>query len=519
MKTLVLLFLLFPVSILNAQQAGIPDSTFSADGKLATAMPSPRNGTVKGVVIQPDGKVVLGGYSNNGNNTDFTIVRYHPNGVLDSSLNNTGILQMDFDSSEDVANAMSMDVSGEKIVIGGYMFNGATFDFALAQHNLDGTLDTTFGVHGKLTTSFGGTAFGNALAVQDDGKIILAGYSLQSTNEFALARYLPDGILDSAFGAGGKVLTGFAPGASIGRCIVIQPDGKIVVAGETANDSTFRWEIALARYHADGTLDSAFSDNGKINTASGNFDHNINAIGLQTDGKIVLAGYLGTSPSTNKFLLVRYHPNGTIDSTFGTDGFLTVPFGAQNNQASALLIQPDDKMIVGGNALVNGVNHFALMRFSADGTIDSTFGTNGKTAVSIGSNDGITAMAHDADWKIVTAGSAFHGAGFDFAAARYLNDSVPNTGMPLLHHLHLKLSPNPVLHSATLQFTLQREESVSIHLLDLNGKAIHSFFQHKRMRAGTHAAQLSFPQALTAGAYIILVSSPSGVDAVKAMKQ
>lgn len=519
MKTLgiTLLFFVFAISALEAQQAGSPDNTFDFDGKLSTIVRG-NNGTAKAIAVQTDGKILVAGYSSNSNNNDFTVARYDTDGSLDSSLNTTGMLHIDFNATDDFASGIAYRAADEKIIIGGYTFNGAGFEFALAQYNSDGTPDNNFGMNGKVTTALGATDFGKALAIQDDGKILLAGHSLQTSNEFAIVRYNTDGTLDSTFNTDGKVTTPFGANSAIATCMTIQPDNKIVIAGQVSNDSTLRWEIALARYHSDGSLDTSFDGDGQIINPNGNMDNTINAIALQSDGKIIVAGYAGTSPSNNNFLLARYHSDGRIDSSFGTNGFLITAFSAQNNQATALMVQPDDKIIAGGFASINSANDFTLARYDANGNLDNSFGTGGKVTTTFGTNDGMTGLAFDADWKIVAVGTAFNGAGFDFALARYLNDLNTATGNLSGVDYTISVSPNPAAGFTTLSFTLEVEETLSIQLIDMQGRAIDTFLSNKRMKAGSYSYRLLISEMLSTGAYCILLSSSSGKAAVKIVK-
>ena len=152
-----------------------------------------------------------------------------------------------------------------------------------------------------MTTDFGGSvdrAF--AMALQPDGKLVVAG---DSDANFALARYNSDGSLDAGFGTGGKVITSFG-GTDQASAVILQPDGKIVVAGQT--DTGVSIDFALARYMPDGSLDGAFGSGGRVTTNFiGNSDDLGSAVALQSDGKIVVGG-----TSDDNFALARYTPEG-----------------------------------------------------------------------------------------------------------------------------------------------------------------------------------------------------------------
>jgi len=212
----------------------------------------------------------------------------------------------------------------------------------------DGDLDVTFGNDGIVTTDFGGADEGRAVALQKDGKIVVAGvtaglYPLPS--DFAVARYNKDGNLDMSFGVGGKVINDFG-GNDEGLAVVLQKDGKIVVAGESDDD------FAIARYNTDGSLDLTFGTGGKVTTDFGGVDEG-RAVALQKDGKIVVAG-----ASDGDFAVARYNTDGSLDLTFGTGGKVINDFGG-NNQGFAVALQKDDKIVVAGILDVN----FAVVRY------------------------------------------------------------------------------------------------------------------------------------------------------------
>ncbi len=246
---------------------GTLDNSFSVDGKVTTAFGT-GNDRGNSVAIQPDGKIVVAGSSVNDNNYDFALARYNTDGTLDNSFNGDGKVTTDFGSGADQGYSVAIQPDG-KIIVAGYTDNGMDAEFALARYNTDGTLDNSFSVDGKVTTDFGtGEDGGNSVAIQPDGKILVAGASFNGTgHDFALARYNMDGTLDNSFSVDGKVTTAFGTDFNYGRSVAIQPDGKIVVAGSSINDHIL--DFALARYNTDGTLDNIFSVDGKATTAFG----------------------------------------------------------------------------------------------------------------------------------------------------------------------------------------------------------------------------------------------------------
>ncbi|HJZ23303.1 MAG TPA: hypothetical protein VJ201_02510, partial [Candidatus Babeliales bacterium] len=244
---------------------------------------------------------------------NFALARYTPTGILDSGFGSGGLVITDFGSFTDIGQSIAIQPDG-KIVVAGYTtaipnLNNFAIDpanFALARYTPTGTLDSGFGSGGIVITDFGSDDSGNSVAIQSDGKIIVAGSTASGPNlyNFALARYTPIGTLDSGFGSGGLVITDFGSFFDIGQSIAIQPDGKIVAAGYTASGPNPN-NFALARYTPTGILDSGFGSEGLVITDFGSFDIG-NSIAIQPDGKIVAAGYTGSGPNLINFALARY---------------------------------------------------------------------------------------------------------------------------------------------------------------------------------------------------------------------
>ncbi len=375
--------------------------------------------------LQPDGKIlVVGETSDNTFISDFLVARLNGDGTLDSTFGSNGIVTTSFSaSSHDVARDIVLQPDG-KFVVAGDTESAGTLDFALARYNSDGTLDSSFGTNGLVTTDFSGSIldFGNSIALQPDGKMIVAGFCCSS---FALARYNPDGTLDSSFGNNGIVTTDFPSGSTdSAQAIIIQPDGKILIGGQHYNGSNY--DFALARYNPDGTLDSNFGSGGLVTTTfPGNGSDVIFEMALLNDGRIVSAGYIASGGNLN-FGIARYNPDGTPDINFGSGGFITTDFpGNGQDIISAIAFQMDGKIIAAGetNSTVN--SDLALARYLPDGMLDSTFGNGGLVTTNLPANhsDYLYDMFLLPDGKIVGAGRTYNGANTDLVVARYFGAS------------------------------------------------------------------------------------------------
>jgi uncharacterized delta-60 repeat protein len=409
--------LLLPLGV-GAVGSGDLDTSFGGDGTVLTDFESGSSDAAYDLAIQPDGKIVVAGNSYGGfGGPDFALARYLPNGALDPSFGSYGSVHTDFEGgSLDEAYVLALRPDG-KIVVAGYSELSDRSVFALARYLPNGALDSGFGSHGTVHTDFGSgnAAFVLGLAVQPDGKIAVAGMSTASgSQDFALARYLPNGTLDATFNGDGTVLTDFGSGSrDWAYALALQPDGKIVVAG--VSNASGNDDFALARYLPNGTLDATFSGDGKVTTSFGSGGAGIAyALALQPDGKIVVAGGAYGSPD---MALARYLPNGTLDTTFNGDGKVITSFGSGSSAlALALALQPNGKIVVAGFS----DGDMALARYLPNGTLDTTFNGDGKVTTAIGSSGIANALAiQPRDGRLVAAGSSIASGSQDFALARY----------------------------------------------------------------------------------------------------
>lgn len=316
-------------------------------------------------------------------------------GNLDATFGEGGKVTTDFGASE-IAWAVAVQ-RDKKVVVAGHRWDPGPHDFVLARYTANGALDRGFGGDGKVTTDFGGDDGASDVAVQRDGKIVAVG---RASQDFALARYRPDGSLDATFGAGGKVLTGFQPGSyDVASAVRLQADGKIVAAGSSAS------EFALTRYLADGTLDPSFGSGGRVITPVSSADDHLFDVAVQPDRKLVAAGWSfeGGGPH---IALARYDQNGTLDPSFDGDGIVVASF---RSAAAHLLVQRDGKLLVAGLS--------ELVRFTADGRLDRSFGGDGRAQAA---EVGAFAAAIQPDGKILVIGTIAPGRfpTRDFGVAR-----------------------------------------------------------------------------------------------------
>ncbi len=401
------------------------DLNFGNSGKVITDVGGDLD-EASSIIIQPDGKIIVVGYSVSlaSFSDDFALVRYNSDGTIDQSFGNSGKVTTDFDTNFDFALSANLQTDGKIVVVG-----NTALGFAIVRYNSNGSLDTSFDNDGKSTITFN-NSFGNisgwTSAIQSDGKIIVAGSVKSASNyDFALARLNFNGSVDTSFGTNGRVTTSFGALRDEIRSIKIQPDGKIVAAGFASNGVNY--DFALARYNVNGLLDNSFDGDGKVLSPLGNGNDLAYSLAIQNDGKLLLAGQKFTGTDYD-FALARYNPNGSIDAQFGVSGSISTSFGSSNDCAYSVEIQQNGKIIASGYTGNMPNRNFALSRYDNNGFLDSTFNGTGKVISDFGSSDeAVSNLKLQPDGKIVVSGFRAiqnNGSTADFIVARYEGDNI-----------------------------------------------------------------------------------------------
>jgi uncharacterized delta-60 repeat protein len=428
------------------------DFNFGGGDGLVTTNFNNTTDEARAVAIQPDGKIVTVGTTHvSENDYDFSVARYNSDGSPDTTFGGgdgrvtTNIGGNYIDVAEDVA----IQPDGKILAVGHYAGN----DFVAVRYNPDGSLDDSFGGDGIVGHGISLADNGFAVAIQDDGKIVMAGHThtISSSNvNFCVMRMHPDGSLDNSFDGDGILTTDFFGNTDEAHAVAIQA-GKIVVAG-FAQVNGFNYDFALARYNPNGSLDNSFGGgDGKATTDFFGGDDGALSMVLQPDGKIVAAGAFYSAGQGYDFGLVRYLFNGDLDTSFDNDGLQAVNFvgGTATEVAYGVTRQPyDGKIVAVGYAPVGGVNDFALVRLNLNGSLDGSFGVGGKVNHDFGGGVALGyGVAVQADGKIVAAGTAYMGEpnSYDYALARYLSGNISNpTSTP---------APNVTPTSCPIQFS------------------------------------------------------------------
>ena len=409
---LVLSILLLALSASPASGAvgGDLDVSFGGDGIVTTPIGTGRD-FGGALAIDSQGRIVQGGTATTPTE-DFALARYAPgDGSLDGSFGTGGTVTTPIGSGEDLGAAMAIDGQG-RIVLAGSTYDpssGTNVDFAVARYNPDGSLDGTFGTGGKAVIAQSGQQGASDLAIDAQGRVVLVGEGL-------VVRLTPDGGLDGSFGTGGKVVEG--PGAAGGggaRAVAIDSQGRIVtVLPEFLGNPGW-----VSRYNPDGSLDGSFGAGGRASSQIGS------DLAIDSQGRIVVAGHVYSSADGSDMAgLARYNPDGSLDGSFGTGGRVTAVY---RGAVSSVTIDPKGRITFAGTTIADQV---AVVRVKGDGTLDTSFSTDGMvfTSISPGS-DAASELAIDSEGRIVVGGtSEAGGPSSDFAVARYIGDAPGGGG-------------------------------------------------------------------------------------------
>jgi uncharacterized delta-60 repeat protein len=354
------------------------------------------------VALQPDGKILTAGTSNYG----FAVNRYNNDGTLDRTFGSSGTVLRYF-GPYNLAYGLAIQPDG-RILIAGYQQNGTGADPGftvtplVVRLNQDGSPDSGFGSGGVAIVGQAPVESAKSIALQQDGKILVAGNrivpagAMRGPSQFAVSRLGPDGGLDPAFGSSGKITTSFNL-VDFLNTILLQSDGKLIAVGDSGADDTGETDgrsIAIARYNSDGSLDPGFGAGGRVVTSMPGGAVGYGAA-LQPDGKLIVTGANGS-----RLVLARYNPDGSLDQTFGTGGLVSPIEG----EGYSVAVGSDGKILVGGSASGGGVDDFAILRFSADGSPDAGFGTGGAAMMDVGLSAEGRAIAIEPGGRIIMAG-------------------------------------------------------------------------------------------------------------------
>jgi uncharacterized delta-60 repeat protein len=406
----------------NAQD-GAPDPSFGTNGLVSTYPNGNVNPDRQKVTVVSGDKIYQCYSVSNGTNNDFGLVRYNSDGTLDNTFDGDGIVRTDF-GGDDGATSMFIQADG-KIVVAGYSIVSGTGVFAVARYNTNGSLDNTFDTDGKVTTAIGTDDAAYSVSIQSNGRIVVGGRARIGTNYvFALTRYTTTGLLDNTFDTDGRVVTdiGNAAGVDAVYSLVVQNDSRIVAAGSSFDGTSITY-FALARYNTNGSLDNTFEYDGTVLTSlTANGNDAAYAVTVQTDGKIIAAGS-SFNGSNFDMGLVRYTSTGFLDNSFDGDGrvITNLPHNG-SEEINAIGQQSNGKILVAGytDYGFSTQRDFVAARYNADGSLDGSFGTSaGYTIIDFGGDD-VGYSLDSQGLNLIVGGTS----GTSLAIARLLNSSM-----------------------------------------------------------------------------------------------
>ncbi len=396
--------------------------------------------SAQAVALDPNGNIVLAGTAGS---SYSVLVRLQPNGVPDPSFGGGGIFGHDL--SVDLGDGLRalVRIAGNRYVGCGFFDSpGTARDFVVARFTSNGSLDSSFNGAGFAVTPFANSGPGeqcNGVAVQSDEMIVSVGYTHESgPSHVAITRHTASGQLDTGFGIGGKLninAAATANGYSEAKAVLVQPDGKILVAGFAFGPG--HSEFLLMRLNTNGTPDASFGTGGITRTAVGSSEDIANAMVRQPDGKIVLAGSTYAAGGQRDFALARYSVSGVLDPTFGTGGIVTTAIGPSDDYAYALVLMPWGRLVAAGSARTavgQSPTDFALAAYNADGGLDRYFGVAGKRIVDVSTtSDVVYGLTSDISgarlWAVGTASRSGMTPNQDFVAVELgLPDTIFRDG-------------------------------------------------------------------------------------------
>ncbi len=531
-------------------QTSMLDKTFGANGRAVTFIAGGDSTQDEGyaAAIQLDGKIVVAGLSIDSLARDaFAVARFNTNGTLDNTFGSGGTVRTFIaggDSSDDEGYAVAIQQDG-KIVAAGYSkdtVGGVShFAFALSRYDTNGKLDNAFGSGGTVRTFIsGGGLFdeGESIAIQPDGKIVVAGISrptvyssgnaIASGYDCGIARFNPDGTLDDTFGRKGSVqVTSIGGIPLLDNSLVLQPDGKIVVAGTSIDNATGYLYFSAARLNQDGSIDTTFGNGGvaAVSISSGNeTGDECYGIAVQPDGKIILVGTSYDSTNHGAFGIARLDSDGALDNSFGVGGSERIFIaGADSltNIAYSAAVQQDGKIVVAGKSGFLGPA-FSVVRLNRDGTVDNTFGINGSAyadsfSTDVDVDDEAHAVLVQPDGKIVAAGFSQTTFGpAEFAVARFMHSNVTgimNNKITPKSFVLYQNYPNPFNPTTKIDFQMSEPGFVTLEVYDVLGRKVTTLV-NRRESAGDHVVAFDGSE-LASGVYYYRLVAGNGLSVKK----
>ncbi|MBK8498890.1 MAG: hypothetical protein IPL52_08755 [Flavobacteriales bacterium] len=514
-KSILLLSWMCCGALLRAQP-GTLDASFSADGLVSTDIGASTFDRASAAVVQDDGRIVVVGTSGYDKMLDFGMARNLPDGTPDDSFSANGEAYYSMVPGNDLATSVAMQADG-KILVGGYGQCTEGNCFGLMRLLADGSLDPDFGNGGIVTTefSFALTTEAKAIAVQDDGKILLPGGGMAG---FAVVRYLSDGQVDTDFGTDGLATCAFSQGNDRANAMALLADGRILLSGYSSG--TVGDSIAVTRLLSDGSVDLSFGAGGRVRASLPNVNTIGQCMAVGPAGEIVVAGYYVPQFSVSPAAMVaRFTSEGELDPTFYGTGLRDLAIaGSDASIINGVVVQPDGKPLLCGTLTTTAID-FLLMRLNADGSDDLSFNSTGTVTTDFtGTTDRANGIAMQTDGRIIVVGETNGGPeDYNFAVARYLNDIGLGLADGTQRDDAIDVFPVPAKDRLTLSHHLPIHDIITIEILDQRGAVVLSLMNQRAQPAGMMQYTFNLPEALSAGSYLLRLRGEHTISVAKLM--
>ncbi len=510
-----ILFLILTACSFSNSTAGVPgtlDSSFAANG-MQILTPSTGFENANDLVILPDNKIVSVGFTTGAlGDWDIAVFRLLQNGAVDSTFGVNGFTIFDIAGNYDYGNAIYRLDDGKLLIAGGATLpNWADIDYFVARLNEDGSLDETFGTNGitQIHTDGGEDLF-YSIAVQPDGKIVLAGQDNVGGFTYmngALMRLNEDGSIDETFGDDGMVITDIDYDYSQFRDLILNEDGSIMAAGSCAND---KYDILLAKYDSDGQPDAGFGDGGiKVLNLNTGTDDAFAIIRHPIDGRILVGGRIGHGSSKTDLLLMAVNESGDPDSSFAENGLAVLDIKAME-AFTDMTVQENGKIVLCGSSGGTGLgsNDWTIARFNEDGTIDSTFGeSGGYTITEAGSFfSEAEAVAIQSTGRIITVGIAANDNN-DMGILAYYGDDIA-TGIGAIQtsgNSAVSVFPNPTSGAFTLTLNTDENMEGDMHAQIINQVGQIVYEHSAEVQRGSFTQEFNENIIAQSGMYVVKV--------------
>lgn len=513
----------------NAQQL---DLNFGANGKAMTSFGS-KPSILSTIALQPDGKILACGSYFTYTTTPFfvgnevALSRYNSDGSPDLDFGVQGKIIIPIGSNNDNEhNVIKVLDDGKILILANNTVRVSEFvtttEYALIKYHANGTPDTGFGNNGIVSISYEGHLnWARSMAVQPDNKIVLVGHSEQiSANDygnFVAVRLNADGTKDSSFGNNGRIDYNVGAGSSdsedASQSLVLQPDGKIVIGGGIS--TSLSGGAALMRLNTDGTPDLSFGNNGRAIMIFGSYV-SVTSLSLLPDGNIIGSGVNFYNDNNNeKIIVFKCNADGSPDTTFGSEGSVIIDGGNEDPVFFSLasILQANGKILVSGWG--NKDDHFDafVTKLNTDGSIDSNFGDNGF----LWSGFGLDLISNDLllqpDGELLVGGTAFNSENSEFVLWRYENS---NLNISSFNETQFSVAPNPFKDYITIKSTSKQQQLQSATLSDLSGRIVASMTFDQTAR--NENVRMPVPESLPKGVYILTMTNSLSSATMKIVK-